>query len=140
MNTASDPAATGARSRRIAGAGALSACAAVALGAFGAHGLRQILSPEMLAIYETAVRYQMYHALALIAAGLSGLLRGAADRRLLAGASWAFALGTVLFPGSLYALALTGIRTLGAVTPAGGLAFIAGWALLAAAYLKGERI
>ncbi|HTY57908.1 MAG TPA: DUF423 domain-containing protein [Bacteroidota bacterium] len=132
MNTPSGP---GAPFRRIAAAGAFSACAAVALGAFGAHGLRQTIPPDMLAVYETGVRYQMYHALGLIAAGLAGLAQGAAGRRLLGAAAWAFAIGTLLFSGSLYGLALTGIRWLGAVTPAGGLAFLAGWALLGLALL-----
>ena len=122
--------------RRIAAAGAFSACAAVALGAFGAHGLRQTIPPDMLAVYETGVRYQMYHALGLIAAGLAGLAQGTADRRLLGGAAWVFAIGTLLFSGSLYGLALTGIRSLGAVTPFGGLAFLAGWALLGLAMLR----
>ena len=122
--------------RRIAAAGACSAGVAVALGAFGAHGLRGMLSPEMLAVYETGVRYQMYHALALIATGLGGLSVRNPERRLLIGASWAFGFGTLLFSGSLYALALTGLRGLGAVTPAGGLAFIAGWALFGAAFLS----
>ena len=124
---------------RIAAAGACSAGAAVALGAFGAHGLRGILSPEMLAVYETGVRYQMYHALALIATGLGGLSVRDPERRLLFGAAWAFGSGTLLFSGSLYALALTGLRGLGAVTPAGGLAFIGGWALLGAAFLRKEK-
>ena len=125
--------------RRIAAAGAWSAGTAVALGAFGAHGLRGILSPEMLAVYETGVRYQMYHALALVAAGLAGLLARNRDRRLLLGASWAFGCGTLLFSGSLYAMALGGLRALGAVTPAGGLAFIAGWVLFGAALVRGGR-
>ncbi len=125
--------------RRIAAAGACSAGTAAALGAFGAHGLRGILSPEMLAVYETGVRYQMYHALALIAAGIGGLSVRNPERRLLLGASWAFGCGTLLFSGSLYALALTGLRGLGAVTPAGGLAFIAGWALFGAAFLRKEK-
>jgi len=124
---------------RIAAAGAFSAGVAVALGAFGAHGLRQVLSPEMLAVYETGVRYQMYHALALCAAGLAGAALPGCDRRLLLGASWAFGSGTVLFSGSLYALALTGISVLGLVTPAGGVALIAGWLLLGAAFLRGGR-
>ena len=124
---------------RIAAAGAFSAGAAVALGAFGAHTLRESLSPELLAVYETGVRYQMYHALALIAAGLAGHRVQNPGRRLLLGASVAFGCGTLLFSGSLYALAITGVRALGAVTPAGGLAFIAGWGLLGAAFLRRER-
>ncbi len=136
--TTQEPAPTDRRFRRIAAAGAFSAGAAVALGAFGAHGLRQILPAEMLAVYETGVRYHMVHALALIAAGLAGLRGGQADRRLLSAAAWAFGIGTLLFSGSLYALAATGLGWLGAVTPAGGLAFLAGWALAGASFLRGE--
>ncbi len=134
-----DPAQGGRPFRWIAAAGAFSAGAAVALGAFGAHGLREILPPEMMAVYETGVRYQMYHALALIAAGLAGRSALNPHRRLLIGASWAFGCGTLLFSGSLYVLALTGLRALGAVTPAGGLAFVAGWALFGAAFLRRAR-
>jgi uncharacterized membrane protein YgdD (TMEM256/DUF423 family) len=102
----------------------------VALGAFAAHGLRSRLSPEMLSVFETAVRYQMYHAFAiLIVAAAIGRL-GAT--RLLSAAGWTFFAGTVLFSGSLYALTLTGVTTLGAITPFGGLLFLAGWACLAA--------
>jgi uncharacterized membrane protein YgdD (TMEM256/DUF423 family) len=125
--------------RLVAAAGAFSAGAAVALGAFGAHGLRTLLTPEMLAVYETAVRYQMYHAFALLAAGLFG--RSARDpaRRLLLAAAWAFGAGTLLFSGSLYALALTGMKTLGAVTPFGGIAFLAGWIVFGLALLRREQ-
>jgi uncharacterized membrane protein YgdD (TMEM256/DUF423 family) len=104
----------------------------VALGAFGAHGLRSRLTPDMLAAFDTGVRYQMYHALALFA--LSVLM----DRLggwLITSAGWLFVAGIVLFSGSLYALALTGITLLGAITPFGGLAFLAGWACLAIAAL-----
>jgi len=101
----------------------------VAAGAFGAHGLRSRLSPEMLAVFETAVRYQMYHVFALlITAAVMGRL---GDARLLTLAGWSFITGIVLFSGSLYALALTGISGLGAITPLGGLAFLVGWACLA---------
>ena len=119
--------------RRMAAAGALSAATAVALGAFGAHGLRGSLAPDMLEVYETAARYQMYHALGLVAAAVAGLGHRADPRR----AWWAclgFVTGTLLFSGSLYALALTGMRALGAVTPAGGLAFIAAWLFFAASF------
>src|SRR5262245_54409408 len=98
--------------------GALLAGLGVAAGAFGAHGLRARLTPDMLAIFETAVRYQMYHALALLAVGWAAARwpdRGVA----LAG--WLFVAGIVVFSGSLYVLALTGTRWLGAVTPLGGL-------------------
>jgi len=131
---------TGTIFRRVAAAGAWSAGAAVALGAFGAHGLRRALSPEMLAVFETGVRYQMYHALALVAAGLAGTTERAPNRRLLAGACWAFAGGTILFSGSLYALSLSGLLVLGAVTPAGGLALIAGWILLGASFLDRKQV
>jgi uncharacterized membrane protein YgdD (TMEM256/DUF423 family) len=137
--TTHEPARTDRRFRRIAAAGAFSAGAAVALGAFGAHSFRHILPADMLAVYETGVRYHMVHALALVAAGIAGLQGGHADRDLLAAAAWAFGIGTLLFSGSLYALAATGLGVLGAVTPAGGLAFLAGWALAGAAFLRGER-
>jgi uncharacterized membrane protein YgdD (TMEM256/DUF423 family) len=113
--------------------GALSAFAGVAAGAFGAHGLKERLSAEMLAVFETGVRYQMYHAFALLAAAW------AADRwpgALTSAAGWLFVAGTLVFSGSLYALSLTGQRWLGAITPAGGLAFLAGWLCLAAACWK----
>jgi uncharacterized membrane protein YgdD (TMEM256/DUF423 family) len=105
---------------------------AVGAGAFGAHGLRARLSPELLAVFETAARYQMYHALALLAVAWAVTRWPGA---LPHWAGWLFLAGTVLFSGSLYLLALTGIRWLGAITPLGGLAFLAGWLclLLAAA-------
>lgn len=97
----------------------------VAFGAFGAHGLKTILAPEMLAIFETAVRYHLYHAMAIVAAALL------ADQHPSAGtAGRLFGLGILLFSGSLYALALTGIRELGMITPFGGLCFLAGWGML----------
>ena len=114
-------------------AGSFSAGLAVALGAFGAHGLRARLTPDLLAVYETGVRYQMYHALALLAvAWVASRWPGAS---LAAWAGWAFVAGTVLFSGSLYALALTGRPWFGALTPIGGVAFIAGWVCLALAAL-----
>jgi uncharacterized membrane protein YgdD (TMEM256/DUF423 family) len=110
--------------------GALAAFIGVALGAFGAHGLRSRLSPEMLAVFETGVRYQMYHALALLlVAAITPTLGG----WLVMTAGWLFVAGIVLFSGSLYLLALTGVTMLGAITPLGGLAFLAGWACLAVA-------
>lgn len=113
--------------------GALLGGLGVGLGAFGAHGLRGRLSPEMLAVFETGVRYQMYHALAiLLVASLVGRLDGG---RLLSAAGWAFTAGVAVFSGSLYALALTGITVLGAITPIGGLAFLVGWVCLAWAAL-----
>ena len=108
--------------------GSLSAFVAVALGAFAAHGLKARLSPEMLATFETGARYQMYHALALLAVGWACTRwPGAAVNA----SGWLFVAGTLLFSGSLYALALTGTRALGAITPFGGLAFLAGWLCLA---------
>ena len=114
--------------------GALSGLLAVGAGAFGAHALRERLAPDMLAVFETGARYQMYHALALLVAGwAAGRWPGGATLA----AGWLFVAGTVVFSGSLYTLVLTGQRWLGAVTPLGGLAFIAGWAALAWAALKG---
>jgi uncharacterized membrane protein YgdD (TMEM256/DUF423 family) len=108
--------------------GALSALISVAAGAFGAHALRTRLSPEYLAVFETAARYQMYHALGLLAVAWAvGRWPGALTQW----AGWLFLAGTVLFSGSLYALALTGARWLGAITPLGGIAFLGGWLLLA---------
>ncbi len=108
--------------------GAISALAAVAAGAFGAHSLRGRLTADQLAVLKTAARYQIYHALALLF--VSGTMtRGGG--RLLELSGWMFVAGTLLFSGSLYALVLTGVRSLGAVTPLGGLAFLAGWAFLA---------
>jgi uncharacterized membrane protein YgdD (TMEM256/DUF423 family) len=110
--------------------GAVSAMIAVAAGAFGAHALRARLSPEYLAIFETAARYQMYHALALLAVAWAAVRWPGGSSQW---AGWLFVVGTVLFSGSLYALALTGTRWLGAITPVGGLAFLAGWLCLALA-------
>jgi uncharacterized membrane protein YgdD (TMEM256/DUF423 family) len=112
---------------------ALSGALAVALGAFGAHSLRDRLADSLLGTFETGVRYQMYHALALLAVALL-MARGEASLLVLAG--WLFVAGTVLFSGSLYLIALGGQRWLGAVTPFGGLAFIAGWLLLAYAAFR----
>ena len=108
--------------------GALSALIGVIAGAFGAHALRGRLTPELLQVFETGARYQLFHALALV---LVGLAIERASRPALRRAGWLFVAGTVLFSGSLYALALSGVRAWGAVTPLGGLCFIAGWAALA---------
>jgi len=100
----------------------------VTFGAFGAHALRSRLSPEMLAVFETGVRYQMYHTFAvLIVAAAIGRI---GDASLLVLAGWFFLAGILLFSGSLYALALTGVGIWGAVTPVGGLLFLIGWACL----------
>jgi uncharacterized membrane protein YgdD (TMEM256/DUF423 family) len=119
--------------RLFFGVGALSAFLSVAAGAFGAHALRTRLAPELLAVFETAARYQMYHAMGLLAAGYASARFGGSATT---GAGLCFAFGTLVFSGSLYALALTGVRGLGAVTPVGGLAFLAGWLLLALAALR----
>jgi uncharacterized membrane protein YgdD (TMEM256/DUF423 family) len=113
--------------RVLFGLGAASAFISVAAGAFGAHGLRARLAPDLLAAFETGARYQMYHALGLIAAAFA-LSRWPGPWPVRAG--WLFVAGTVLFSGSLYTLALTGIRWLGAITPFGGVAFLAGWVCL----------
>ena len=99
--------------------------AAVGLGAFGAHALKTRLAPDMQAIWQTAVQYHAWHALALLALGLYTMLRPDAPGASLA--AWLFVAGIVLFSGSLYALALSGVRGLGAITPFGGVAFLAGW-------------
>ena len=101
----------------------------VAAGAFGAHGLRDRLAADLLEIFEIAVRYQMYHALALLGVALTMSRLGAS--LLLMWAGWLFVAGIVIFSGSLYLLSLTGTRWLGAVTPIGGVAFLAGWFCLA---------
>jgi uncharacterized membrane protein YgdD (TMEM256/DUF423 family) len=113
--------------------GAVNAALAVAAGAFAAHGLRDRLDARALEVFETGARYHMYHALALIAAGVvaSSAARGAQT------AGWIFQVGIVLFSGSLYALALTGAKGLGAITPLGGLAFLVGWLWLAWAAWRG---
>jgi uncharacterized membrane protein YgdD (TMEM256/DUF423 family) len=115
--------------------GAASALIAVAAGAFGAHALRSRLEPASLAIFETGARYQMYHALGLIAVAFAVSQWPAARSAVWAG--WLFVAGTILFSGSLYLLALTGVRWLGAVTPLGGLAFMLGWICLAVAPRSG---
>ena len=113
--------------------GSLSGGIGVAAGAFGAHALRARLEPRMLEVFETGARYQMYHAIAMLAAAwivtrFPGALSNASG--------WLFLAGTLLFSGSLYAMALTGVRALGAITPLGGVCFIAGWACLALAAMR----
>jgi uncharacterized membrane protein YgdD (TMEM256/DUF423 family) len=114
--------------------GSLSGLIAVATGAFGAHSLRDRLSADLLATFETGVRYQMYHALALL------FVAWAATRwtnSLTTVAGWLFVVGTLIFSGSLYALSLSGARWLGAITPLGGVAFLGGWICLALAAWRG---
>jgi uncharacterized membrane protein YgdD (TMEM256/DUF423 family) len=113
--------------------GALFGGLSVAAGAFGAHLLRKHLSPEMLDVFQTAAHYQMVHALALIAVGLLALQR---PSRCLKVAGIGFALGILLFSGSLYALTLSGVTKLGRITPLGGVAFLVGWVALMVASLK----
>lgn len=114
---------------------AISGATGVALGAFGAHALKNILTSEMMAVYQTAVQYQMIHALGLLATGILGkFIRSDA----LKWAGGAFIAGMILFSGSLYLLSLTGVRALGMVTPLGGVSFIIGWLALALAGWKHE--
>jgi len=113
--------------------GALLAAAGVGLGAFGAHGLKSRVSADMLVVFETGVRYHMYHALALLAVGWAAT-RGSGSWVGVAG--WAFVFGIAVFSGSLYLMVLTGARWLGAVTPIGGLALIVGWVALALAAFR----
>jgi len=114
--------------------GAASGFLAVALGAFAAHGLKSRLAPELLATFEIGVRYQMYHALALLAVGWAQTRWPGA---VLTAGGWLFVAGTLLFSGSLYALSFSGEKWLGAVAPVGGLAFLAGWLCLAWGAVKG---
>ena len=114
------------RSRRILALGAGLGALGVALGAFGAHALRARVTPEDLAIFETGVRYQMYHAVALL--GLAAWVDRSPSPKL-GWAAWCFGLGVAVFSGSLYLLVATQQRWLGAITPLGGVALIAGWVL-----------
>ena len=115
--------------------GAASGFVAVAAGAFGAHALKSRVSTDMLSVFEVGARYQMYHALALFAVAWVAV-RWPGPAALAAG--WLFVAGTVLFSGSLYLLALTGVRWLGAITPLGGAAFLAGWLCLGWAAWRGQ--
>jgi uncharacterized membrane protein YgdD (TMEM256/DUF423 family) len=114
--------------RTFFGLGAVFALLGVALGAFGAHGLRATLSPADLATFETGVRYQMYHAFGLVVVAWATSRWDGASVHV---AGWFFVVGILIFSGSLYTLVLTGQRWMGAVTPLGGLCFLVGWALLA---------
>lgn len=113
--------------------GCFSALISVAAGAFAAHGLQAKLPADLLAVFETGAEYQMYHALALIAVGVLHDSRGGPLARI---AGVAFVVGTLLFSGSLYALALSGTRWLGAITPLGGISFLIGWFVLGLAALR----
>lgn len=114
--------------------GSVLAGLAVGLGAFGAHGLRNVLSAPDLDTFEVGVRYQMYHALALLAVSWASTRW---ESPTLVAAGWLFVAGILVFSGTLYVLVLTGPRWLGAVTPVGGVAFLMGWALLAWGALRG---
>ena len=112
---------------------AASLALAVAIGAFGAHGLKPRLSEEMMQVYKTGVEYHFYHALGLL---LIGILSASMQSGLLNWSALFLGLGIILFSGSLYLMAVTGIRWLGAITPLGGISFITGWALLFIAVWK----
>ena len=112
----------------------LSGMLAVMFGAFGAHALRSRLDDYAMGVFQTAVQYHFYHSLALLAVGIVALSQP--QTVLLRSSGWLFLLGILIFSGSLYLLGITGVRWLGAVTPLGGLAFIGGWACLAASAWK----
>jgi uncharacterized membrane protein YgdD (TMEM256/DUF423 family) len=116
--------------RALVAAGAILGFLAVGLGAFGAHALRDHLAPDRMAIYQTGVQYHLAHALAIL------LVAQMADRLNTRTVGWLWVAGVVIFSGSLYALAVTGIRILGAITPIGGVCFLAGWAVLAVRALR----
>jgi uncharacterized membrane protein YgdD (TMEM256/DUF423 family) len=114
-------------------AGAIFMALAVLLGAFGAHALKKVLSPDMLVIYKTGVEYQFYHALGLLLIGLIGFH---IESKYLRWSGLFISIGIIIFSGSLYVLTLSGIKALGAITPIGGLSFVAGWIFLAVALWK----
>ncbi|MBP1930233.1 DUF423 domain-containing protein [Ammoniphilus resinae] len=114
--------------------GSINGFLAVGLGAFGAHGLKGKLPADLLEVYQTGVQYHMYHAIALVFTAL--LADRFSSSSLVHTSGWAFLIGIILFSGSLYALSLSGIRVLGAITPIGGVAFLVGWILLAVAAMK----
>jgi len=114
--------------------GSISAFSGVAMGAFGAHALRAKLLPRLLEIYQTAVDYQMWHALGLVIIGV--LLHFNNESKLLRWAGWLMFIGIVVFSGSLYMLSITGIRWLGAITPFGGVALLVAWLLMARFSIK----
>ena len=109
--------------------GAISALIGVGMGAFGAHGLKAILSPEMLTVYQTGVTYQMWHALGLI--GIALIRQRVPESKLLSWAGWLMFIGIFLFSGSLYLLVLLDLKWLGMITPIGGVSFITAWLLIA---------
>lgn len=107
---------------------AISGAVAVGLGAFGAHFLKSRLAPDLLDVFEVGVRYQFYHTLAMMALALAG--EAFWRRRFASVTCWCWLLGTIVFSGSLYVLSMTGLRWMGAITPIGGVLFIAGWTSL----------
>ena len=117
------------------GLGALSAFICVAAGAFGAHALKQVLDTDMLAVYHTAVDYQFFHSIGLMAIGI---LHKISPRRSHSVAAWTMLAGIIIFSGSLYILSTTGIKWLGMITPIGGVSFLAAWLILALSYLAGS--
>ncbi len=121
-------------SRLLIFCGALCAALSVILGAFGAHGLKSRLPPEILATFETGVQYQFYHALGLILIGI--VVQFTKASAMVTAAGWLMLAGIVLFSGSLYAICFSGIRSLGMITPVGGMAFIVAWLLLAIGILR----
>lgn len=123
-----------AKARLFLVAGCIAALLAVAAGAFGAHALKARLGPDMLAVFKTGVEYQFYHAFGLLLVGFAAL--HLPESAYLRAAGWVMLAGIVLFSGSLYLLALSGVTWLGAVTPLGGLCFIAAWALFAGAFIR----
>lgn len=123
--------------QRLLMCGAFMSFLGVAAGAFGAHGLRPILSEPMMAVFETGVRYHLVHGLAILIAGLSAYILGLPA---FVRAGWSFFVGILIFSGSLYVLALSGIRTLGILTPFGGLAFLIGWGLLAWGFWSAKQM
>jgi uncharacterized membrane protein YgdD (TMEM256/DUF423 family) len=116
--------------------GAINAFLCVGLGAFGAHGLKQKLSADMLTVYQTGVQYHFYHALGLVAVGL--VLLHFPKSRWVAWSGWSMLAGIILFSASLYTLSLTGVRGLGAITPFGGVAFLSAWGMLAYGVWSGK--
>jgi uncharacterized membrane protein YgdD (TMEM256/DUF423 family) len=117
--------------------GALSALTSVGMGAFGAHGLKTVISPEMLAVYQTGVTYQMWHALGLI--GVALIQQQAPDSKLLHWAGWLMFAGILLFSGSLYLLVLLNLNWLGMIAPIGGISFLTAWLLIAVFAAKNIR-
>jgi len=118
--------------------GAVSAAVGVALGAFGSHGLKSQLTPDMLAIFETGVRYQMYHAFGMMITAFAASLFDSDRVGGFAVAAWGFGLGTVFFSTSLYLLSVFGMTWLGAITPIGGVGFLVGWIALVVAVFRGR--